>query len=377
MAETNDYHAAELSAFVAEFEPEFPPVVDPLVQRVYDLAKQRQQELDDDPFMPKERQSEIVSELDQEWPHLQSMTLVSGLVRIYDYDVRPKDEDDPTRGLSATVKTDEHGRQLLRALPVENYYLLSRGFVVEHEPLLVGGEYLGDRPHLYMLFEGSLPLTTGGDAPQIWTNMPSFAEPGAVTISSSIESIDYLRSRCEAYLPHLAREVAKVEALGERASLADRLSALRDIAITFRENTWLRDEIGALSRYIKAAVRAESEPLPILALAKSGANFYEDIFDDNDVMTTNQMIIKGTCSSTSPDLMIVEHVNLLNKVPTNPIHQQIVAASPRYDYGIALSVRLLGTNPEDDVTGMVYLHDLISIQDTRSILVEKVNDDQA
>lgn len=363
--------------FLAEFGPEFPPVYDPAVQQVLELAAEHQRTLDLTPNAPAEMRTRIIHDLDSRWPHMQRTIVVSGVVRAADYQIGSPANEEEGSPVPITPKVDEEGNCILRDYPIDTYALLSKGFQYEEVPFLVGDECIGQHYLLRLMFEGSLHVGNHDDT-MIWASVPSIAKPDSVTIESAYGSVTYLRSRAQTYFPPIAERLGRIEALGDQVSTADRLLQLKEITIAYRDNTWRAKEMNILGRYIKYVVDVESDPAPMLVTVKRGTRLFEDPFNDFDQLITPDRTIIGNISGSEPELMVIPRINLLHRVPdTLPSPPAVPNIDAMHTLGVALSVRILGKQRGNDIDGMIYLHDVLGIQDTRQMLITSPESDES
>lgn len=356
--------------FIAEFGSEFPPVLDPAAQTVIDLAGEYQRDLDCTPNASVEMRTSIIQDLDSRWPYLTRNVIATGVVQAQAFDVAEPDVDEETSGtIRLSPKVGVDGNSEIRNYNIDSSLLLSEGFYLVEEPQTVGGEYIGQRYLVRLLFMGSLCVSNANGG--IWTNIRSIAKPDGVTLESPLASVDYMRTRIRTYLPREAERLKELESLDARASTAERLLKLKGMPFAaYRDNTWRANEMIWLSQYIKYLVNVESDPAPMLFTAKKGARFFEDPYDNQNNLITNDRTTLATFNGDGTELMTVSRINLLHPVPHFQPQPQVVSPmDAKHRLGVALSVRLLSRERGNDMSGMVFLHDILDIQDTRRMLI--------
>jgi hypothetical protein len=100
-----------------------------------------------------------------------------------------------------------------------------------------------------------------------------------------------------------------------------------------------------------------------------GTRFFEDPFDAYGMTTTPDRTIVGQFSG-GRELVLVSQVNLLSRVPYGtPVPPAPPTTRSREKLGVALSIRLLGRQPDQDMQGMIFLHDLLDLHDTRGMFL--------
>ncbi len=361
--------------FMAEFGPEFPPVYDPAVQTVIDQAVKHQHDIDNAPDAPPEVLNGIVQDLDSRWPLINQQIVVSGRVRAPEFEVDSSEEGitASTNEISLSQRADIDGRVITRDYEVSNRPLVSGGFIFVEKPQAVDSGYIGQRYLLSLVFQGSI-IVAEKDGLPIETRTTISAKPDGVVFDTPYASTDFLRSRVETYYPDIAKQLGEIEALGEKASTAERLLKLRDILITYRTNTWMVGELPRLVQYVKRVINVEDDPTPMLIVAKPGARFFADPFDAHNNLVTNDRTTIGNFDDDGPELVTIPRINMIRRVPfvqPEPTIEPPIDAE--HTLGVALSVRLIRPEQDRDIKGMVFLHDLIDIQDTRRMLIPKPN----
>ena len=355
-----------------QFDPsvQLPVMVDPAVRRSLDQAKVFQQELDDPANLPipLARVKEMIETLDNECLHYNEHVFVSGRVRspvIHVIEDASSDNGE-TQSAITTITEEDGTRQAMCSYFSNDVEYTSKGFLIDDEPLMVGGYEIGRHYMLRLLLSRTVYVYVPESQTPRAVDLKVMAAPDAVVMEFTHDSFEYNELKARAYFPDFMKDVDA--SIKDAKRIADKIFALRGLEAALTHHI-SENEVLAVEAYLDEMVNPLEDDIPFLVALQKGALYFDP--DQKDVPYEE---LDEDCVQ----MINIHNIRVVTKMDVSKTAGPYVVTTYPDTLELRIAGQVRGTDIEEDSQQVeIRLRDIQSITSVRQSVfeAEDVEDD--